>query len=178
MLQKPAKLDGSIIENPDYKLSDEVSVTKQIKLRKGHGFQKPNETFNQTGLSRTADQGAGNFEGHIQGVIEASYAQPSKNMIIQAGVSVIERDKVLGGLPLDIQSRISLKDYKKMIDPVAQQAAMQAERLAKKNKTSYSSTINEDPYRSFRKFALAEADSSTLQTANNEDYADRSGGHK
>ena len=171
MLQKPAKLDGSIIENPDYKLSDEVSVTKQIKLRKGHGF-------NQTGLSRTADQGAGNFEGHIQGVIEASYAQPSKNMIIQAGVSVIERDKVLGGLPLDIQSRISLKDYKKMIDPVAQQAAMQAERLAKKNKTSYSSTINEDPYRSFRKFALAEADSSTLQSANNEDYADRSGGHK
>jgi hypothetical protein len=28
MLQKPAKLDGSIIENPDYKLSNEVSVTK------------------------------------------------------------------------------------------------------------------------------------------------------
>lgn len=40
-------------------------------------------------------------------------------MIISAGVSVIERDKILGGLPLDIESRISLKEYKKMIDPVA-----------------------------------------------------------
>ena len=50
---------------------------------------------------------------------------------------------------------------------------MQAERLAQKNRTSYSSIVNEDPYQSFRKFALAEADSSILQSANNDDYNDQ-----
>lgn len=69
MLQKQAKIVNDIIENPDYNLSSALTVTKQMKLRKGHGFLKPVESMNQTkgsshSLNPTADQET-KFEGHI-----------------------------------------------------------------------------------------------------------------
>ncbi len=45
------------------------------------------------------------------------YAQPSKNMVIQAGVELTEMERVVQGPKLWRANQLSLKDYAKMTEP-------------------------------------------------------------
>jgi hypothetical protein len=44
-------------------------------------------------------------------VIENKYGKPSNNMVIQAGVRIIEKDKIVQGPQVELKNKISLKDY-------------------------------------------------------------------
>jgi len=44
-------------------------------------------------------------------VIENKYGKPSNNMVIQAGVRIIEKDKIVQGPQVELKNKYSLKDY-------------------------------------------------------------------
>lgn len=48
---------------------------------------------------------------HIEGVIESIYAQPSKNIVIQPGVGLVEKGRTVQGPELERENQISLKNY-------------------------------------------------------------------
>jgi hypothetical protein len=53
-------------------------------------------------------------EGHIAEVIEYSYANPSKSMVIAAGVEVSTGENVISGGEFKHGVRLSLREYKEM----------------------------------------------------------------
>ena len=100
IIQKHVSNSNAIVEKPDYDLSSEFLVTNITKKYKGTRGLKPTLTtalqnnviqYKENQNSNTSEL---KFEGHIKDVIEAIYAKPSQNMLIQSGFSIIEQDKV------------------------------------------------------------------------------------
>lgn len=84
ILQKPQRLNPDA-KTTQTKVDEEVRVTKAIvkqraKLAQSNQQRMAASNFtDKTGQRESADD---KFEGHIQGVIEATYAEPGKNMVI------------------------------------------------------------------------------------------------
>jgi len=100
MMQKSVKNSNSLIERVNFSVNEDVLVTKAKDKMKGKNVLKRSESIDD-----------GKFDGRIQGVIENKYGKPSNNMVIQAGVRIVEKDKIVQGPQVELKNRISLIDY-------------------------------------------------------------------